>query len=419
MAVQWFVRLGAFGMALLFAAPALSQSSEPPARRAAAIADYRKSCGPMIGPYMVFGDPDSLFNQQRDASGYNRGNPDGQYGQFELLGVLGLRARLQNATRSEAAIRNPPDRLLKCATEVALRHALYGVPGYDRGAGGASPSTPAPRPNVAAKPRPAPLAQKLPPARPAKTAPWSPKAMPTDASQKLDPRYAAGRVDALASCSASLQQWATQPGHTMVETILVAEGAWLGESQGVNLTVDELRNKIANIENRISGGTLDAADLAAFRAGRCVYQRRLAQLEGSPLISGAVDGSLTPLSIGGTVEKLVQEGKDARIIASNGKSAMDCVKLETLGGDSAVSGGGRVLVNRCSDEVEIGWCYSPGDCDTETGSGWTVQPGKSWPVKAEGEIRWVACHGRDTASFVKGSYGLRYYCKAPASAARR
>ena len=119
------------------------------------------------------------------------------------------------------------------------------------------------------------------------------------------------------------------------------------------------------------------------------------------------------------MEKLVQEGKDARIIASNGKSAMDCVKLETLGGDSAVSGGGRVLVNRCSDEVEIGWCYSPGDCDTETGSGWTVQPGKSWPVKAEGEIRWVACHGRDTASFVKGSYGLRYYCKAPASAARR
>ena len=415
MAVQWFVRLGAFGMALLFAAPALSQSSEPPARRAAAIADYRKSCGPMIGPYMVFGDPDSLFNQQRDASGYNRGNPDGQYGQFELLGVLGLRARLQNATRSEAAIRNPPDRLLKCATEVALRHALYGVPGYDRGAGGASPSTPAPRPNVAAKPRPAPLAQKLPPARPAKMAAWSPKAMSID-DAALSPRFASERGDILASCFGPLQQAATHDGITTAEASLLWEQGYL-EDEFMTKSAQEVRQQVSNLERRIAAGD---KWVVAFRIGLCLNQRRSAQLEGSPLATGAVDGTLTPLSIGGSGKPWVQQGKDARIIASDGKSAMDCVFLQNLAsGDSATSGGGRVLVNRCTDEVEIGWCYSPGDCDTETGSGWTVQPGRSWPVKAQGTIRWAACHGRDTAAFVRGSHGLRYYCKAPASAARR
>jgi hypothetical protein len=28
-------------------------------------------------------------------------------------------------------------------------------------------------------------------------------------------------------------------------------------------------------------------------------------------------------------------------------------------------------------------------------------------------IRWAACHGANTQSFVKGSHGLRYYCSAP------
>lgn len=111
-----------------------------------------------------------------------------------------------------------------------------------------------------------------------------------------------------------------------------------------------------------------------------------------------------------------QQGTDARIIASDGKSAMDCVKLIQLTKtDSSTGGGGRVLSNQCSGPVEITWCYSPGDCDTETGSGWTVQAGKSWPVSADKNIRWAACHGADTAAFVKGSHGLSYYCKAPAT----
>jgi len=141
----------------------------------------------------------------------------------------------------------------------------------------------------------------------------------------------------------------------------------------------------------------------------------LAQLEGSPLASGAVDGTLTPLSIGSPGTQWKQQGKDSRVIASDGKSAMHCVRLEQVAsGDSAISGGGRRLFNGCSEEVEITWCNTPG-CGTPTGgNSWTVQPGRGWPVSANGGVRWAACLGRDTASFVKGSHGLRYYCSAPA-----
>ena len=161
-----------------------------------------------------------------------------------------------------------------------------------------------------------------------------------------------------------------------------------------------------------------ARQQAAYQAEQDRYARERAEYEaklaGRPLEAGAA--TLTPLSTGGPQAKAIQEGEDARIIASDGKSAMDCVNLvELTKTDSSTGGGGRVLANNCSDEVEIGWCYTPGDCETETGSSWTVQPGRSWPVSAEKQIRWVACHGKNTAGFVKGSYGLRYYCKAPAS----
>lgn len=234
--------------------------------------------------------------------------------------------------------------------------------------------------------------------------------MPTDPKQLLSPKFAAERADALASCSGPLQQAATQDRVPTAQASLRWEGYL--DDEFMTKSAQELRQNASNLERKIAAGDKWAA---AFRIGLCLIQRRSAQLEGSPLASGAVDGTLNPLSIGNPGAQWKQQGKDARIIASDGKSAMDCVKLEQLtSGDSKLGGGGRVLVNRCSDEVEIGWCYSPGDCDTETGSGWTVQPGKSWPVKATGEVRWAACHGRDTASFVQGSRGLRYYCKAPA-----
>lgn len=237
----------------------------------------------------------------------------------------------------------------------------------------------------------------------------------TDPPVKLDPKYAAERADALASCAPAIRQWTeVDPVFDVPGANLAFEQNWLSDAD-MGEDPAELSKQIAVQTSGIEGKT--PAKAAALRAGICLYQRRIAQLGGSPLISGAVDGTLTPLSIGGSNEP-PPPGKDAHIIASNGKSAKDCVVLETTGsGDSKTSAAvaGRVLVNRCSDEVEIGWCYHPGDCDTETGSGWTIQPSRSWPIKAEGEVRWAACHGANTTSFVKGTYGLRYYCKAPAT----
>jgi hypothetical protein len=106
-------------------------------------------------------------------------------------------------------------------------------------------------------------------------------------------------------------------------------------------------------------------------------------------------------------------GDNSRVIAGDGQLANDCVSLQVVAsGDSSLSGGGRVLSNGCADVVEITWCYPDEGCDVH-GNSWNIGPGKSWPVSAEKEIRWGACHGADTASFEKGSYGLRVICNAP------
>ena len=239
--------------------------------------------------------------------------------------------------------------------------------------------------------------------------------MSTNPKQPLSPRYAAERADALASCSAPIQQYAVQKGTTVGEQNLIFEENWLNDTEDMNKSADEVRKYVAVVDGQIAAGNLAPSALAARRTGRCLYQRRLAQLEGSPLVAGAVDGTLTPLSIGGQTPPWTQQGKDARIIASDGKSAMDCVKLvELASGNSRVSGGGRVLSNQCSGPVEIVWCISPDECERKMGNMWTVSAGGSWPVSSNGEVRFAACHGANTAAFVKDTYGLRYYCTAPA-----
>ena len=109
-----------------------------------------------------------------------------------------------------------------------------------------------------------------------------------------------------------------------------------------------------------------------------------------------------------------QNNDRSRVIAGNGKSAMDCVKLITVSkGDSQLSGGGRVLSNQCGETVEVTWCYVDGECDRESGAQWTVAAGKSWPVSAVRPVRFAACLGANTVGFEKGSAGTRYICTAP------
>ena len=279
---------------------------------------------------------------------------------------------------------------------------------------------PTPRPNVAAKAAPQ-VATNLPKARPERTAPWSPQAMSIDPTEPLDPKYAPDRADALASCSATIQRFAALEQSTVPESNLTFEQAILND-RVMEYSTDLNRQYINNIDARINSGQDSARSLAMYAAFKCLVQRRISQLEGSPLIPGAVDGSLNPLSIGGVTPPWKQQGKDKRTIAGDGKSAMHCVSLETIAsGDSNTSAAvkGRVIVNNCSDEVEINWCNSPGECERESGNTWTVQPGYSWPVSSEGEVRWSACHGANTTSTVKGSYGLRYYCNAPLVESKR
>ena len=48
---------------------------------------------------------------------------------------------------------------------------------------------------------------------------------------------------------------------------------------------------------------------------------------------------------------------ESKVIASDGKSAMDCTALEKISEPNAKSPATQwVLVNRCTDEVEFGWC---------------------------------------------------------------
>jgi hypothetical protein len=269
-------------------------------------------------------------------------------------------------------------------------------------------ATPAPTPKVTTK---SAEPGGLPAARRIKEQAWSPRALAVNTA-KLDPKYAAERADMLASCAPAIQQWlANFPTETMASVTLLLEQSWLSD-QDMDDNAAEMSKQIADQTRGIDSAT--AAHAGALRAGVCLYQRRLQQLQGSPLSTAAINGALTPLSLGGS-SAAPPPGKDAHIIASNGRSAKDCVvlaKLSNADSNTSAAVTGRVLLNQCADEVEIGWCYSPGDCETETGSSWTLQPGRSWPIKAEGEVRWAACHGANTASFVKYSHGLRYYCKA-------
>lgn len=109
-------------------------------------------------------------------------------------------------------------------------------------------------------------------------------------------------------------------------------------------------------------------------------------------------------------------GKKSRIIARDGRSAMDCVKLVTISkGDSSTTGlGNRVLSNQCNGPVQVGWCYVGGECERGAGNSWTIGPQRSWPVSAVKEIRWGACHGANTIHGDPGSKGLQFTCSKPA-----
>lgn len=104
----------------------------------------------------------------------------------------------------------------------------------------------------------------------------------------------------------------------------------------------------------------------------------------------------------------------SRVIARDGRRALDCVRLEQLAqSSSSTSGGGSVLTNQCTDTVTIGWCSTGGECERGGGNITNVLAGHSWPVDANHEVRWGACHGANTLHGDPGSKGLQFTCSAP------
>lgn len=185
-------------------------------------------------------------------------------------------------------------------------------------------------------------------------------------------------------------------------------------------------------ENFHSVGELSLAGLEKLRARHrdsgplflCAIDRRMAVLRGQARLgqapatsqsasAAAVAARNKAAANAAAATSTATSSTRSRVIAGDGKSAMHCVSIERVAsGNSALSGGGKVIVNRCGETVETVWCYVNGDCNT-TGAQVTLQANKSWPIDAVKDVRFAACLGKNTVRFEDGSKGLRYVCNAP------
>ncbi|MFV4649035.1 hypothetical protein ACNJUT_20800, partial [Mycobacterium tuberculosis] len=137
----------------------------------------------------------------------------------------------------------------------------------------------------------------------------------------------------------------------------------------------------------------------------------------------AAGSGLPPLLRGETGRVIpAQAALRSKVIAGNGRSAMGCVSLEvvTKRDSSSTAIGGRRLVNRCGEKVEISWCYVDTECAQDHGSSWTLDASgvaSSWPISAEREVRWAACMGPNSGGLT--DHGTRFICYAPGDNGRQ
>lgn len=118
---QLLVHYGAFGLALFFSAPSLAQKpTEPPARLAAALADFRKTCASEIANdiQQAVASKESYRVTPAEAhSAIPRLFKDAR--SFSLNEMLEQQALLAQAGHGFGWYENARD----CAFEVAIRHA--------------------------------------------------------------------------------------------------------------------------------------------------------------------------------------------------------------------------------------------------------------------------------------------------------
>lgn len=361
----------------MLATPAFSQQVESQVRRAAAIADFRKSCAPQIAIYIgeqagrSTVNTDYLFTHYRSAN-YNAGD-NGM-----LMGPAGLRNGLDNEVAGAARF-NDKSRLGICVFQVALRHAQEGVPGFDRG----TVAAPVARSRVASK-APSPKVAVSPSA----LSPQQLRDQAVDAELGQAIQEIMGRYRNFPSCVWRAENAVQDPCMRInaQNNILVTEAVLARLEARRQRISAEYYKSVKTPWERARANNLDSCARLANSTTPC----------GQPLPGSAY-------------------GVKSRIIARDGRHALSCVKLvDTSSGNSSTSGPGRVLSNQCGGPVEVAWCSVGGECERGAGNSWTVQAGRSWPVDSRNEIRWGACHGVNTIHGEEGSKGLNFTCSKPA-----
>ena len=341
-------------------AQALAQAPEPPARKAAAIADYLKSCASQINSH---GGSDNIH-------GFLPMRPYGQPLPQWVHQIASSNLRGSTFGALEA-----------CGATVAIRHASSGVPGYDRGAGLARPSPRPARPRIAAQPAPAGPLKTTISAQQARD-----NAVDAALRREIDALIARFKVTGVCTWRTGAIQDPCVKNNAQKNILLTDAVLASLEAQRGKVSENYYRSVKTPWENVRARIVADCAKLASSTTA-C----------GLPAPDSAY-------------------GKKSRIIARDGRHAMACVKLVTISkGDSSTTGlGNRVLSNQCNGPVQIGWCYVGGECERGAGNSWTIGPQRSWPVSAVKEIRWGACHGANTIHGDPGSKGLQFTCSKPA-----
>lgn len=143
------LRRGLCGLALAASltatAPTQAQPRrEPAARTAAGLRDYRQSCATQIAALIAKWEAEhrahgpSLAGQADAIDGYfdvarNARHFPGHPTLADADNIRGQMTRYQAMWQGANIVNEPGPRIIRCAHEVALRHATSGLPGYDRG----------------------------------------------------------------------------------------------------------------------------------------------------------------------------------------------------------------------------------------------------------------------------------------------
>ena len=220
------------------------------------------------------------------------------------------------------------------------------------------------------------------------------------------------RADLKKQCASEIKaKLGTDADAKEIVNVKIGNALYFGEHE-LQTNLQANKNRIQN--SLTSKSRIDRIDA---KLDLCLIQQRLWQAQSAQSSKTvSTSSALAPLRVPAPTVAVAPE-LPSRVIARDGRTALECVKLVNLTqSNSRTSGlGGSVLANQCTDTVEIGWCSTGGECERGHGNQTTLLSGRSWPVDANHEVRWGACHGANTFHGDSGSKGLKFTCSAPKS----